>query len=109
MPKPRQPNRRVLSVRLPAETVARLKALVRDGAGKPLFLTLAGTVEAALNTELDRIETILDASIIDPPISPTSSKHGRSQSQRDNDAREQPLTRRIINNSQSGKGHPSRE
>jgi len=65
MAKSRQPKRRVLSVRLPEEVIERLKSLVRDGAGKPLYLTLAGTVENALTKELDRIEGILDASIVD--------------------------------------------
>jgi hypothetical protein len=62
----RPPDRRVLSVRLTIKQIERLKRVCRDGAGKPLYLTLAGLVEAALNTELDRVETILDQSIVDP-------------------------------------------
>lgn len=62
----RPPDRRVLSVRLSIKQIERLKRVCRDGAGKPLYLTLAGLVEAALDTELDRVEKILDQSIVDP-------------------------------------------
>jgi hypothetical protein len=69
MAKPRRNDRRILSVRLPVALIERLKRVAKDGAGRPLYLTLAGVVEVALNTELDRVEQVLDASIVDPTVS----------------------------------------
>ena len=91
----RPPDRRVLSVRLSNQQIIRLKRVCRDGAGKPLYLTLAGLVEAALNAELDRVEKILDQSIVDPD-EPTPL-----------DRRTKPITGRMqrINNSPA---HPAR-
>ena len=69
--------------------------MCRDGAGKPLYITLSSCVENALNAELDRVEKILDQSIVDPD-EPTSL-----------DRRTKPITGRMsrINNSPA---HPAR-
>ena len=74
MAKPRRNDRRILSVRLPVALIERLKRVAKDGAGRPLYLTLAGVVEAALNTELDRVEQVLDATIVDP-TAPVTRTH----------------------------------
>jgi len=74
MTKPRRTDRRILSVRLSIAQIARLKRVAKDGAGRPLYLTLAGVVEAALNTELDRVEKVLDATIVDP-TTPVTRTH----------------------------------
>jgi hypothetical protein len=80
MAKPRRNDRRILSVRLPVALIERLKRVAKDGAGRPLYLTLAGVVEAALNTELDRVEQVLDATIVDPTLQPV---HSQPQTRRD--------------------------
>ena len=91
----RPPDRRVLSVRLSIKQIERLKRVCRDGAGKPLYITLSNLVENALSIELDRVQRILDQSIIDPD-EPTPL-----------DRRTKPITGRIqrINNSPA---HPAR-
>ena len=57
-------------MRLPITLLSRLKRVCRDGAGKPLYLTVADVVQRALDSELDRVEKIIDASIIDPDAMP---------------------------------------
>jgi hypothetical protein len=91
----RSPDKRVLSVRLSIKQIERLKRVCRDGAGKPLYLTLASLVENALTIELDRVEKILDQTIVDPD-EPTPL-----------DRRTQLISRRMqrINNSPA---HPAR-
>jgi hypothetical protein len=77
MARSRQPDRRVLSVRLPVKLIQRLKVIVKDGAGKPLYLTLSGVLESALTAEMDRVERILDASIVDLPKPTITRTSGR--------------------------------
>ena len=86
----RPPDRRVLSVRLSIKQIERLKRVCRDGAGKPLYITLSNLVENALNTELDRVEKILDQSIFDPdeptPLDRRSTKPITGRMQRINNS-----------------------
>lgn len=50
---PRRPTARVtLSVRIDKALVERVRTCVRDGAGKPLYLTMGGFVADALESHL---------------------------------------------------------
>ena len=60
MPSPRS-SRTTLSVRVNAELAARVRAFVRDNAGKPLYLTLAGFVEQAVEAHIQATARALEA------------------------------------------------
>lgn len=62
-------------MRLPVALIERLKRVAKDGAGRPLYLTLAKVVEDSLNSHLTRVEQVLDASIVDPATPPTHARH----------------------------------
>ena len=60
MPSRPSQKRIPVSIRLLPELVARARNLVRDEAGKPRFLTLTSLTEAALETEMARIERLVE-------------------------------------------------
>lgn len=62
----RKQNRKALTVRLSVEVIERLKKIAREAAGRPCFASVGGIVEAGIIAECNRIEAILDASIISP-------------------------------------------
>jgi predicted DNA-binding protein len=59
MPKT-DPKKRPFCVRIPPETVERLKAFVRDNAGKPLYLTVNAFVDEAIKRHIDHVQRQLD-------------------------------------------------
>lgn len=70
----RKPNRKALTVRLNVEVIERLKKIAREAAGRPCFASVGGIVAAGIIAECNRIEAILDASIVtpaDPALLPT--------------------------------------
>ena len=59
---PRRSNSRVtLSVRIDKALLERMRAFVRDNAGKPLYLSTGGFLEAALEAHLAATARKLDA------------------------------------------------
>jgi hypothetical protein len=66
----RKAGKQALTVRIDPAVIARLKAVARDAAGKPLFCSVSGIVEAGVISECDRIEAVLNAVIIDPKSAP---------------------------------------
>ena len=49
-----------ISFRLPRPLVERLRAFVRDNAGKPKYLKLGPFVEEAISAHIDRVEEEID-------------------------------------------------
>ena len=57
---PRRRPRIALSVRVRRDLADRLRVLVRDEAGSPLYLTVSGFVEAAIEAHLIAVQRQLD-------------------------------------------------
>jgi hypothetical protein len=85
MPNQPRPGKRALTVRIDQDLIKRFKKTVKDGSGRPLYLTLAGLAERALTAELDRVEGILDRAYRDPTCEEPPPVCGR-------------ITHRAINN-----------
>lgn len=84
MARPPTPAKQTFTVRLAPEQVTRIRAFVRDYAGKPFYLTLHGLVAQAVEREMQRIELIQNEVIADEPVArahrgdrPASSNHQR--------------------------------
>ncbi len=70
--KPSDDSRISISFRLPRPLVERLRAFVRDNAGKPKYLKLGPFVEEAISAHIDRVEEDLDDS--EPVRRPASTR-----------------------------------
>ena len=53
------PKRIPVSIRIRSDLIAKAKALARDLAGKPLYLSLSSLTESALEREITRIEKLM--------------------------------------------------
>lgn len=53
------PKRIPVSIRIRSDLIAKAKALARDFAGKPLYLSLSSLTESALEREIARIERLM--------------------------------------------------
>ena len=53
--------RRTLTVRLPLSCIERIRRVAKDASGYPLYTSMSGIVEAGIDVECTRIESILRA------------------------------------------------
>lgn len=93
MPGPRKPSRRIaLTVKLPADLCAEVRAFARREVGRPLYIpSMSALVEQALRRELQRLGLVLSGAL------PLDRAAGDDASGPDEPPTEKPVRRRPIN------------
>lgn len=70
MPSPSEPpeSRKAVSVRIKPSLLARMRRHIRDHAGRPMYLSLAPFLEAAIEREIERTELIASGALPPDPV-----------------------------------------